>query len=289
MSKEGETVAEIKEEEIANSELEEDDTKAIEDPAALVINFKAVDSFLQKFHALEKDVHELKQADHSATILESIKSQSHTEGLKKELNVKKAEYKEFIEESVTNEVKNQLSKILPKAVSDFATSGIQSTIKETLEQTLVKILIEKIKRSQSYQTTDEHKILYDELVNSYLLDKDLFELYGQTISLKRNHEEDKDKDPSARPNQGKDMKKREAESSKKSSTPKESTKVKEPELEVQMDFKEPTFENVANDADVPHVDPKPRILKLDWLTQPPRPETPKPDWNTIKTVDDASE
>ncbi|GJV28527.1 hypothetical protein Tco_1384975 [Tanacetum coccineum] len=223
-------------------------SQTIEDPAALVINIKAVDSFLQKFHALEKDVQKLKQADHSATILESIKSQSHTEGLKKELNVKKAEYKEFIEESVTNEVKNQLSKILPKAVSDFATSGIQITIKETLEQTLV----------------------------------------------------------------GKDMKKRrtgkEAESSKKSSTPKESTKgkplskssktgkfaptdqsVKEPELEVQMDFEEPTFENVANDADVPHIDPKPRILKLDWFTQPPRPETPKPDWNTIKTIDDASE
>ncbi|GKC25575.1 hypothetical protein Tco_1027725, partial [Tanacetum coccineum] len=47
--------------------------------------------------------------------------QSHTKGLKKELTVKKAQYKEFIEESVTNDVKNQLSKILLKAVSDFAT------------------------------------------------------------------------------------------------------------------------------------------------------------------------
>ncbi|GJX18104.1 hypothetical protein Tco_0218936 [Tanacetum coccineum] len=192
ISKEGETVFEIEEEEIANSEHEEDDTKGedqkteeepkrddqaneaevgvpdlvtnkekseflqstsshsislnfdvplvqnepfhevkvsiipkstqqppstpplpvIEDPAALVINFEDVDSFLHKFHALEKDVQELKQADHSAAILESIKSQvssivkdslalnigdelqkvlqSHTEGLKKELTVKKA-------------------------------------------------------------------------------------------------------------------------------------------------------------------------------------------------------
>ncbi|GJX18105.1 hypothetical protein Tco_0218937 [Tanacetum coccineum] len=135
--------------------------------------------------------------------------------------------------------------------------------------------MEIMKRSQLYRTTDEHMILYDGLVNFYLLDKDLFESYGQIVSLKRNHEEDKDEDPSAGATQGKEMKKRrsikEAESSKKSSTPKESTKgkppsksskigkstpinqlVKEPEHEVQMDFEEPTFENVANDAEVPH-------------------------------------
>ncbi|GJX26290.1 hypothetical protein Tco_0232586 [Tanacetum coccineum] len=48
---------------------------ATEDPAALVINFEAIDSFLNKFHAYENDVHELKQADPSASILESIRSQ----------------------------------------------------------------------------------------------------------------------------------------------------------------------------------------------------------------------
>ncbi|GJR58050.1 hypothetical protein Tco_1500212 [Tanacetum coccineum] len=262
---------------------------ATEDPAAPVINFEAVDSFLHKFHAFKKDVQELKQADHSTAILESIRSQvpsivkdslrsnigdelqkvlqSHTKGLKKELTVKKAQYKEFIEESVTNDVKNQLSKILLKAVSDFATL----------------ILMEKMKGSQSYQTDDEHKILYDELVNSYLLDKDLFESYVQTVSLKRNHEEDKDEDPSAGPNQGKETKKRrtgkEAESSKKSLIPRNLPKANL--------HQKPTFENVANDANVPHVDPKPRILKPDWFTQPPRPETPEPDWNTVKTLDDA--
>nr|GEX63126.1 hypothetical protein [Tanacetum cinerariifolium] len=99
-----------------------------------------------------------------------------------------------------------------------------------------------------------------------------------------------------------------AESLKKSLTPKESTKskppskysktgksapvdqsVKEPEHEVQMDFEEPTFENVANDADVPHIDLKPRILKLEWFPQPLRPKTPEPDWNIVKTIDDAPE
>nr|GEV57185.1 hypothetical protein [Tanacetum cinerariifolium] len=255
MSKEGEIVADIKEEETANSKHKEDDTKgedqktkegvpdlvtnkekseflqstsshsissnfdvpmvqnerfhevkvsvipestqqppstpplpATKDLTTPIINFKAVDSFLNKFHALGKDVKELKQVDHFATILE--------------------------------------------------------------------------------------------LVNSYLLDEDLFESYGLTVSLKRNREEDKYEDPSTGPNQGKETKKRrsgkEAESSKKSLTFKESTK-------------EPTFQNVANDAEVPHVDLKPRIPKLDWFTQPPRPETPEPHWNTVKIIDDAPE
>ncbi|GJV43315.1 hypothetical protein Tco_1427851 [Tanacetum coccineum] len=187
---------------------------AKEDPTALVINFEAVDSFFHKFNALENDIQELKQADHFAAILESIRSQ-----LKNEVSVKKEEYKDFIQETVANEVKNQLSQILPKG-------------KSLTEFELKKILIEKMKRSQSYQTADQHKILYNGLVKSYLLDKDLFELYGQTVSLKRNHEEDKDEDASARPNQGKETKKqrtrKETESSKKSSTPKESTKGKPP-------------------------------------------------------------
>ncbi|GJU02650.1 hypothetical protein Tco_1112988 [Tanacetum coccineum] len=216
-----------------------------EDPAAPVINFEAVDSFLHKFHALEKDVQEVKQ--------------SHTEELKSEVSVKKEEYKDFIQETVANEVKNQLSQILPKAVFDFTTP---------------KILMKKMKKSQSYQTADVYKILYNGLVNSYLKDKDLFESYDQTISLKRNHEEDKDEEPSARPNQDQS--------------------VKEPEHEVQMNFKEPTFENVASDAGQPtntgadKTQPKadPKIPKKDWFKDSPKPEVLDPEWNTVKDNDD---
>ncbi|GJW29413.1 hypothetical protein Tco_0046288 [Tanacetum coccineum] len=167
----------------------------------------------------------------------------------------------------------------------------------------------KVHPSQSYQTADVHKILYDGLVNSYLLDKDLFESYGQTVSLKRNREEDKDEDPSAGINQGKETKKRrtgkETEYSKKSSTPKESTKgkpaskssktdksastdksLKEPEHEVQMDGEEPTFENVANDDNEPQVDPKPKIQKKHWFKDSSKNEVLDPEWNTVKVIDD---
>ncbi|GJZ69053.1 hypothetical protein Tco_0632603 [Tanacetum coccineum] len=103
----------------------------------------AVKSIVQRFTELEKAVKELKQADHSTTILASIRSQvpsvvkeylgsrlpgafqkvlrSHTEELKKELS-KRRDYKDVIEESVhanvINEVKNFIPKFLPHAVKE---------------------------------------------------------------------------------------------------------------------------------------------------------------------------
>nr|GEX69684.1 hypothetical protein [Tanacetum cinerariifolium] len=49
-----------------------------------------------------------------------------------------------------------------------------------------KILLDKIKKSKSFQAALEHKELYDGLVKSYNLDKDLFSSYGNVYSLKRD-------------------------------------------------------------------------------------------------------
>ncbi|GKA98086.1 hypothetical protein Tco_0825980, partial [Tanacetum coccineum] len=96
------------------------------------------------------------------------------------------------------EVKSQLPQILPKEVSDFATLVIQSAINESLENVifaksssqpkstyeaatsftefeLKNILLDKIEKSKSYQATPEHKELYEALVKSYKLDKDIFD------------------------------------------------------------------------------------------------------------------
>ncbi|GJX29767.1 hypothetical protein Tco_0237846 [Tanacetum coccineum] len=62
---------------------------------------------------------------------------------------------------------------------------------------------------------------------------------------------------------------KEVGSSTKSSTTKESTK--------------------ANDADEPHVHPKPKIQKKDWFKDSPKPEVLDPEWNTIKAIDDTPE
>nr|GEY09860.1 hypothetical protein [Tanacetum cinerariifolium] len=61
---------------------------------------------------------------------------------------------------------------------------------------LKNILLDKIQKSKSYRGAQEHKDLYDALVKSYKLDKDLFESYGKVYSLKRDIK-DKDEDPPA--------------------------------------------------------------------------------------------
>nr|GEU73948.1 hypothetical protein [Tanacetum cinerariifolium] len=99
-------------------------------------------------------------------------------------------------------------------------------------------------------------------------------------SKKHDRGDDKDKDPSARPYQGKNTKRRrtkETESSKKSSTSKETSK------EVTMDAEEnPTNDDVVNDSDQPLDDSVPNTNnapKNNCFKQPPRPPTPDPKWN----------
>nr|GEU80399.1 hypothetical protein [Tanacetum cinerariifolium] len=70
--------------------------------------------------------------------------------------------------------------------------------KSLTESELKKILLDKIERSKSYKTTPEHKELYEGLVKSYNLDKDLCSSYVKAYSLKREREDkDKDEDPFA--------------------------------------------------------------------------------------------
>ncbi|GKB27290.1 hypothetical protein Tco_0866691 [Tanacetum coccineum] len=133
--------------------------------------------------------------------------------------------KKSVKDIINDEVKTQLHQILPKEVADFATHIIQSTITESLENVVLaksssqpqstyeaatsliefelkKILLDKMQKSQSYQGAKEHKELFDGLLKSYKLDKDLFESYGKEYSLKRDREnKDKDEDPHARSNQ----------------------------------------------------------------------------------------
>ncbi|GKB48441.1 hypothetical protein Tco_0899194, partial [Tanacetum coccineum] len=134
--------------------------------------------------------------------------------------------KKSVKDIIKDEVKSLLPQIQPKEVSDFATPVIQSTINESLknlflaksssqhkstyeaaesltEFELKKILLDKIERNESYKTAPKHKELYEGLVKSYNLDKDLFSSYGKAYSLKRDHEDkDKDEDPFAGSDRG---------------------------------------------------------------------------------------
>ncbi|GJS94279.1 reverse transcriptase domain-containing protein [Tanacetum coccineum] len=177
-------------------------------------DFASLFGFDQRVSALEQELSQVKQVDHSAQI------PSYTAEFEKKAQADKEKYIDIIEKSVKeiikDEVKSQLPHILPKEISNFATLVIQSTINESLENVVLaksssqpqstyeavasltefelkKILIDKLEKSKSYRATEQHRDLYDALVKSYQLDKDLFDSYGKVYSLKRGHE-DKDKD-----------------------------------------------------------------------------------------------
>nr|GEY28849.1 hypothetical protein [Tanacetum cinerariifolium] len=257
---------------------------ATEIPSTQVSNSEAVKFVVQRFIELEKVVKELKQVDHSTTILASIKSQvpsvvkdylgsslpgafkkvlqSHTEELKKELSEKR-NYKDVIKESVQANVINKVKNFLPK--------------------------------SQSHLNNDTHQELYDALTWSMLLDEATTKGRDNPnkVLKKRDRGDDQDEDPSAGPNQV--MKKRRTgkddEPSKKTSTTKESSKVKSPArtsksgkyVTAKESVEEPVFEIASDNVKKTFDD------KKDWFKKSPRPETLDPDWNTVKTIDDTPE
>ncbi|GJZ56387.1 hypothetical protein Tco_0611580 [Tanacetum coccineum] len=165
-------------------------------------NFSSLFRFDQRVSAMEKELSLFKQVDYSAQLLKTIKS--YTVKFKKKAQDEKKRYINLIEKSVKeiikDEVNTQLPQILPKQISDFATPLIQSTITESLENVVLakyssqpqstykaatsltefelkKILLDKMQKSKSYRGAQQHKELYDEMVKSYKLDKDLFESY----------------------------------------------------------------------------------------------------------------
>ncbi|GJS38796.1 hypothetical protein Tco_0563839 [Tanacetum coccineum] len=87
----------------------------------------------QQVSALEKDLSQFKQVDHSAQLLAIVRSQVPA----MLTQAKNDRYIDFIKKSIKDiikdEVKSQLPQILPNEVSDFATPVIQSTINESTE------------------------------------------------------------------------------------------------------------------------------------------------------------
>ncbi|GJS65950.1 hypothetical protein Tco_0680514 [Tanacetum coccineum] len=184
-------------------------------------DFYSLFGFDHRVSTLEKELSQVKQVDHSAQIFTSIRSQilammddhlstrigfatqmvlqSYTSEIKKKAQEEKDRYIDLVEKSIKDiikdEIKSQLPRILPKEVSDTATSLTEFELK--------KILLDKIHKIKSYQAAPEHKELYKALVKSYKLDKEVFESYGNTYSLKRARDDkDNDEDPSARSNRG---------------------------------------------------------------------------------------
>ncbi|GJY19203.1 putative reverse transcriptase, RNA-dependent DNA polymerase [Tanacetum coccineum] len=257
-------------------------------------DFSSLFGFDQRVSTLEKELSQLKQADLSAQLLESVKSllptmvddlfstrigyatrtalRSYTQEFEKKAQEKRKLYTDVVEKSVKDiikdEVKSLLPHILPKEVSDFATRF-----------ELKKIMLDKLEKSKSYRVAEAHRNLHDALVKSYQLDKDLFDSYGKAYHLKRSHEDkDKDEDPPAGPDQG--------SSKGTKSLPKSSRKsvqAEEPVFETaDTETPQDQGEDMGNIEDQPNVE---EVSKHDWFKKPERPPTPDLDWNAGKQID----
>ncbi|GKF85642.1 hypothetical protein Tco_0253469, partial [Tanacetum coccineum] len=156
-----------------------------------------------------KDLLEIKQVDQYAQALSSIPTivdhymdnklreainktiLAHNLDCRQEAQDEKNAYIELVDTLmrtlIKEEVNTQLPQILSQAVSDFCKSSASLS-----EFELIKILIVKMEKNKSYDKAGYKKKLYDALVESYNIDKDLFDSYGEVFLLKRSRYEDKD-------------------------------------------------------------------------------------------------
>ncbi|GJX44203.1 hypothetical protein Tco_0260879 [Tanacetum coccineum] len=254
--------------------------------------FASLFGFDQRVSALEQELSQVKQVDHSLQILVQIPAiidehlstrigyatqialQSYTTEFEKKALAEKEKYIDIIEKSVKeiikDEVKSQLPQILPKEISDFSTPAAASHT----EFELKKILLDKLEKSKSYRAAKQHGDLHDALVKSYQLNKDLFDSYGKAYSLKRGREhKDKDEDPPAGSDQG----------LKKRKTSKDSDQAEEPVFETaDTEMPQDQRDDLGNTEDQPNVE---ESSKHDWFKKPKKPPTPDRDWNAGKQID----
>nr|GFB72073.1 hypothetical protein [Tanacetum cinerariifolium] len=104
-----------------------------------------------------------------------------------------------IEQTVNEQLK---SKVLTRSSHSSKTS--YAVVADLSEMELKNILIEKMEGNKSIQRSDEQRNLYKSLVDAYESDKIILDTYGETVTLKRRHDDDADKDeePSAGPDRG---------------------------------------------------------------------------------------
>ncbi|GJQ97139.1 hypothetical protein Tco_0008278 [Tanacetum coccineum] len=217
-------------------------------------DFTSLFIFDQRVSALENELSQFKQVDLSTQLLASIKSQIPA----MKAQAEKDTYIDLIEKSIKDiikdEVKSQLPQILLKEISDFASPVIQSTINESLENV---ILLDKLQKSKSYRGAKEHRDLYDALIKSYHLDKDLFESYGLK---KRKTSKDAEPPKGSKSNDSKSSSSKGNKSQPKSSG--KSTQAKEPVFEVaDTEMPQNQGSNLGNTDDQPNVE---ETSKHDW-------------------------
>nr|GEW17584.1 hypothetical protein [Tanacetum cinerariifolium] len=111
------------------------------------------------------------------------------------------------------------AKVLTRSSNSSKTSYAVAADLSKLE--LKKILIKKMESNKSVHRSDEQRNLYKALVDAYECDKIILDTYGDTVTLKRRHDDaDKDEEPSVVSDRG-SKRRREGKEPESTSAPKE--------------------------------------------------------------------
>nr|GEZ32619.1 hypothetical protein [Tanacetum cinerariifolium] len=123
------------------------------------------------------------------------------------------EFLKTIDENMQNIIKEQVKE-------QVKTSYVVAA--DLSEMELKKILIEKMKGNKSIHKSNKQRNLYKALVEAYEPDKIILDTYGETVMLKRRHDDnaDKDEEPSAGSGRG-SKRRKEGKELESASAPKE--------------------------------------------------------------------
>nr|GEZ02292.1 hypothetical protein [Tanacetum cinerariifolium] len=219
----------------------------------------------------------------------------------------------IIKEQVKEQVTVQVSKILPEMEQTVnekleakvltRSSNLSKTSYDVAgdlsEMELKKILIKKMEGNKSIHRPNEHMNVYKALVGAYESDKIILDTYEYTVTLKRRHDDnaDKDEEPSARSDRG-SKRRREGKESESASAPMEKatrsagksiqgsksrqtstseSAIAEEPMQTTFEMEEPAhpeFETVADDQPIVESSQHP-----EWFSQQLKPPTLDHDWN----------
>nr|GEU35162.1 hypothetical protein [Tanacetum cinerariifolium] len=199
------------------------------------------------------------------------------EQVKEQVKVKVSKILSRIEQTVNEQLE---AEVLTRSSNSSKTS--YAIAADLLEMELKKILIKKMEGNKSIHRSIEQRNLYKVLVEAYESDKIILDTYGDTVTLKRRHDDDADKDeePSAGSDRGSADKSTQGSKSQQTSTS-ESATAEEP-MQTTHEIKDPLhpeFETCAYDQPIAEPSQHP-----EWFSQQKKPPTPDRDWN--KTLPD---
>nr|GEV73653.1 hypothetical protein [Tanacetum cinerariifolium] len=275
-------------------------------------NFGSLFGFDHRLKTLEAKFFEFMQTNQFVRASDRLRDEAQAEN-DEFLKTINENMQKIIKEQVKEQVKVQVSKILSKieqtlneqleakvlTQSSNSSKTSYAVAADLSEMKLKKILIEKMEGNKSIHRSNEQRNLYKALVKAYESDKIILDTYGDTVTLKRRHDDDADKDEELFAGSDRGSKRRrEGKEPESASSPQEkatrsdgkstqgsksrqmsaseSATAEEP-MQTTFEMEEPShleFETGADDQPIIE-----SSQHLEWLSQQKKPPTPDRDWN----------